>query len=393
MPSDNDVTTFEFSVPTKVFFGLGSRRHIVRSLVSKNWRCVGLVVDHNIADLDHIRELVDSLEEETEVVYGICDVSEPTYDDLDRIRTQYETQELDAIVGIGGGSTLDVSKAMAVLVHNRDPAITYRGFDVMDKPVLPIVAVPTTAGTGSEVTPNASFVDRPAKRKMGINGEAVRPLLAFLDPELTVTCPPEATVSAALDSVVHGTEAYVAKKSNSIARMLALEGMRTVLISLPKVVDKPDDLESRKHVMYGAFLAGLALMHSGTGPAAALSYPFGVHFGVPHGIGGAIFLPHVAQLNVDRGYNGYSSLYRSFSDAKIDISDNEASQKFVDHLSTTWGKLGVPDDLDVYGFEDKHVDLVVSDTLDLMGALEQNPVDFGEEEIRIVLQRFLDKRS
>ena len=387
------MTPFEFSLPTQVFFGSGSRNRIVPALAKRDWRRVGLVIDQNLVDLAPIRGLVESVEERADtLVQGLCDVSEPTYEDLDRIRVRYEGHDLDAIIGIGGGSTLDVAKGMAVLVHNREPALTYRGSDRMSGPVLPVVAVPTTAGTGSEVTPNASFVDRPGKRKMGINGEAVRPHLAFLDPELTLTCPPRATLSAAVDSVVHGTEAYVARKSASLARLLALEGLRSVLGSLPTVMERPWDLQARVGVMYGAFLSGLALMHSGTGPAAALSYPLGVHFGVPHGIGGALFLPQVARLNVELGFTGYAPLYRALPGAETGSSDDEAAQGFVDRLSTAWRELGVPDDLSAYGVGGEHADLIVADTLELTGALDQNPLGFGEKEIRLVLKRVTGRR-
>ena len=111
------------------------------------------------------------------------------------------------------------------------------------------------------------------------------PKYAFLDPELTLTCPLRPTISAAVDSIVHSTEAFVAKKSNPIAKFFAREGFQKVIISLPQLVEDLNSIELRTNVMYGAFLSGVALMHSGTGPAAALSYPLGVHYGVPHGIG------------------------------------------------------------------------------------------------------------
>lgn len=205
-------SVFRFVVGTQVLFGPGCCRELSNIISSNRWKRIGFVVDHNLRANEAVSALISQVQAASEcAVIGWCDISEPTYDALDAARVKFVDQGLQAMVGIGGGSALDMAKAMAVLVHNHGPALSYRGFDRMTEPVLPIVAIPTTAGTGSEVTPNASFVDSREKRKMGINGEAVRPCHALLDPELTLTCPPRPTVSAGVDSLVHATEAYVAK--------------------------------------------------------------------------------------------------------------------------------------------------------------------------------------
>ena len=123
-------------------------------------------------------------------------------------------KKIDVFIGIGGGSALDMAKGLSVLYTNLKKAISYRGFEKFTNPILPIIAIPTTAGTGSEITPNASFIDSIEKKKMGINGEAIRPSYAILDPELTLTCPKFPSLSAqGLMSLVHASEAFVAKKA------------------------------------------------------------------------------------------------------------------------------------------------------------------------------------
>jgi alcohol dehydrogenase class IV len=376
------IEPFTFRVGTEVSFGRGASRRLPEILERHGWKRVGLVVDHGLRGAKSIGQLIESLQASGRLALAWCDVSEPTYDALEAMRPQFAGQDLEAMIGIGGGSALDMAKAMAVLVHNREPAIAYRGFDRMTEPVLPVVAVPTTAGTGSEVTPNASFVDAREKRKMGINGEAVRPRIALLDPELTLTCPARATVSAGVDSLVHATEAYVAKKTNAMARLLALQGFARVFNTLPLVVATPDDLTLRSDVMFGAFLAGLALMHSGTGPAAAMSYPLGVHHGIPHGLGGAAFLPHVARYNVAHGVHDYADLYLTMADAEPNLPRARQADEFVIRVLATWSQLGVPQTLGKLGVAPMDVDRVVRETLVLEGALGQNPVPFAEDQIR-----------
>ena len=384
-PDDPDSPiVFQFAMRTRVRFGAGCRFQLPEVLAQEGWRSLGLVVDHNLVDLPMVREMLDDLEEACErVIVEECRIQEPTYVALEEMRGSFSGKSLDAVAGIGGGSALDMAKAMAVLTSNAGPAISYRGFDRMTEPVLPIIAIPTTAGTGSEATPNASFIDTDEKFKLGINGEAVRPGHALLDPELTLSCPRAPTLSAGVDSLVHATEAFVARKSDPLARFFAAEGFRQVYESLPTVLEQPESLLGRSRVMYGAFLSGVALMHSGTGPAAALSYPLGVHYGVPHGIAGAIFLPHVIRHNVGQGVFDYALLTDRVHEG-ASLSRAEQAERFVEGMFSAWSRIGVPVGLNQI---DPPVSrkLMIKDTLKLSMALEQNPVPFGERELESVL--------
>jgi alcohol dehydrogenase class IV len=383
-------STFRFSVGTQVSLGAGCRKELGPIVTQNQWKRLGFVVDHNLSANEGVMKLITEIRTLCDhTVVGWCEVSEPTYDALELARKSFADQELQVIVGIGGGSALDMAKAMAVLVQNKRPAIEYRGFDRMTEPVLPVVAIPTTAGTGSEVTPNASFVDSREKRKMGINGEAVRPRYAFLDPELTLTCPRAPTISAGVDSLVHATEAYVAKKTNPLARLFAREGFARVFNALPRVVNAPNDVALRGEVMFGAFLSGVALMHSGTGPAAAMSYPLGVHYGVPHGIGGAIFLPHVARYNVQQGVLDYADLYLAMDGANPSSSREMQALGFADRMIEEWKRLGVPSHLGACGLSLEKIEPFVHETAQLQAALDQNPAPFGSAEIRATLRHLL----
>jgi len=372
---------FDFSLRTKVNFGCGARKNILDILKKENWNHVGLVYDHNLVQNQNIVTLIHSLDDgAAHLIKSECSISEPTYDSLEQVRQRFTDPALQVIIGIGGGSALDMAKAMAVLVHNRKPAIDYRGFDKMTEPVLPIIAVPTTAGTGSEVTPNASFIDSQAKKKLGINGEAVRPTYAFLDPELTISCPKGPTISAGVDSMVHAVEAFVAKKANCIARFFAVEGFRRVFEALPLLVDDLGNIHLREEVMFGAFLSGIALMHSGTGPAAAMSYPLSVHYHVPHGLGGGIFMPYVIEHNIKRGYTDYVKLYNPNN-----LETHQALESFLKKMRGIWKKLEIPQELRFYGVNQKDIAFITEETMQLKGALDQNPTPFYESEISDVL--------
>jgi len=375
---------FHLSIKTEVQFGHGIRAQLLPTLNRRDLHRVGVVIDHNLLEVPIIREVVESIRTQSQkMILSVCRIMEPTYDALEEMRKDFGEQDIQAVVGIGGGSAIDMAKAMAVLVNNRLPAIDYRGFDKMTEPVLPVIAIPTTAGTGTEITPNASFIDSNQKVKMGINGEAVRPQFAFLDPELTLSCPLKPTLSAAVDSIVHATEAFVAKKTNPIAQFFAKEGFSQVFHNLPLLLEELGNLEYRTRVMYGAFLSGVALMHSGTGPAAALSYPLGVHYKVPHGLGGAIFLPHVVEYNIANGFYDYGLL---LDESKWRDSPQSQSEMFLQRMRVLWKRIGIPQNLiEITPAVSRQV--MIENTLMLKGALDQNPVPFGVKALDEILTR------
>jgi len=378
---------FDFYLPTHIQFGCGSRNRLREILIQEQWTRVGIVLDQNIVPSPPCSQLLEELTQVSKkLIRAICTISEPTYDSLEEMRVQFEGIDLDCMIGLGGGSALDMAKAMAVLFNNRKPAIYYRGFDRMIEPVLPIIALPTTAGTGSEVTPNASFIDTQEKKKLGINGEAVRPRYALLDPELTLTCPFEPTRSAAVDSMVHAIEAFAAKKTNPLARIFAREGFRKVFHNLEALLKDLKNIDLRREVMYGAFLSGISLMHSGTGPAAALSYPLGVHYHVPHGIAGGVFLPKVMAYNISQGYYDYSAL---FEDNRIENPEAQA-KAFLNTILSLWEEIGISPNLCRFGLEPGGITSFVEETLQLKGALDQNPVPFGRPEIEAVLRQMTE---
>ena len=376
---------FNFIFNNNVFFGAGCRKKINQIFIENDYKSVCIIIDHALVNTPLINDYLNSLKCDLKIIK--CDISEPTYEKLEQKRSEIKNQNIDVFIGIGGGSALDMAKGLTVLYTNDGPAISYRGFNKFKNQIPPIIAIPTTAGTGSEITPNASFIDTNEKRKMGINGETIRPKYAILDPELTLSCPKAPTISAGVDSLVHATEAFVAKKSNPMAQLFAREGFQLVFHNLTVLVEDLGNIELREKVMYGAFLSAIALMNSGTGPAAALSYPLGVHFGVPHGIGGGIFLPHVIQHNIDAGFFDYVELYR----VGKNINSKESGAKlFIEKICDTWQRLEVSQNLGDFGMDKSDIPLFVSGAIDLKTALDQNPVPFYENEISKTLEKLLN---
>ena len=372
------IKNFNHNFVTNVHFNVDIKKKVKQILNRNRWKNLCIIIDRNLTNVTAINQFIISLKSYNLYIIT-CDVSEPTYKHLEEKRISKDKIKIDVFIGIGGGSSIDFTKGLAVLYTNNKAAIKYRGFNKFKNPIKPIIAIPTTSGTGSEITPNASFINNTDKRKMGINGEAIRPKYALMDPKLTLSCPKFSTISAAVDSLVHSTEAFVAKKTNFIAKKFAKEGFKLVIENLNKVLKHPNNIKHRENVMLGAFLSAVALMNSGTGPAAAMSYPTGVHYKVPHGIGGGIFLPYIIKYNINNGFYGYGELYQK--NKILNISPKEKSLNFLNEIKKNWIIFSVPKNLKKLKINYQKINLLTKDTCELKGALQQNPVKFDKKEI------------
>jgi len=203
----------------------------------------------------------------------------------------------DGVVALGGGSALDAAKAIAVLARNPGPCRDHFGAGRFESPPLPVIAVPTTAGTGSEVTPYAVLVDEATKQKRTIGGKALFPRAALLDPELTLGLPPDITRDTGLDVLSQAMEGMVSKKRNRFCDLLALEAIALVRRYLPEAVAAPDNLAARENMLLAATLSGMVIAHTGTTLVHGMGYYYTLDADVPHGLANGLLLRPVFQYN------------------------------------------------------------------------------------------------
>jgi alcohol dehydrogenase len=377
---------FDFNLKTNAKFGAKKALRLAQYLKELSLTKPGVIVDGGIAGLEYTKNVLAALEKEPglTVKIWVYDLRhEPDYDSLDHIKTMFLDTSgkpvTDCFIGIGGGSILDFAKGLATVVVNPGKAVHYKGFPTGIVPSLPTIALPTTAGTGSEVTYNAVFTDNDAKKKLGINTRNNYPALAILDPLFTVNSPMSVTVSSGMDALVHTLESYMAVQSNPMSRIFACEAFSMVFNNLFLVKDNPGNIEVRAKIQYGAYLAGISLINSGSGVAGALSYPLGVHFKVPHGIAGAVFIAHVVKHNVKAGYD-YSELYDLIDGADRTLPKNVKNEQFSGKMIALCKKLDVPENLGGFGVNASTVHLFLNEIDSLEGAFAQNPVPFTVED-------------
>lgn len=362
---------FEFNLKTKLKLGKESALNISDYLKDFKVKKIGVVVDENISNLDYVKNIISNLKEFELKVWNYNLKAEPDYDSLDKIKGEFKG--VDSFLAIGGGSVIDFAKGLAVLAVNEGLAITYRGFPKSINHSLPVIALPTTAGTASEVTYNAVFIDKQSKKKFGINTMDNFPVLAVLDPLLIAGSPKKTIASSGMDALTHILESYIAVQSNELTRMFAKKAFELVFNNLPKVFENNNDLEAIEKLQLGAYLAGVSLMNSGSGPAGALSYSLGVHFKVPHGIAGAMFIPYTVLHNFERGYD-YSELAESLPQKLFDLCC----------------KLEIPKSLKEFGVDEKNIGLLLENIEGFEKAFAQNPIPFTIEDGKNLFKKLLN---
>lgn len=383
----------EFSLKTKVFFDKDANAGIFDSLKSLDLRRIAFIVDENLKNLDIFNNLVLDYKKERFDIVTLQEFrasGEPTYDELDIFFERFRDIKLDALIAVGGGTVLDIAKGVCILIKNPGKAIEFRGKDKVRNPSLPLVCYPTTAGTGSEVTHTASLIDSGSKIKLGINGKNVSALFAVLIPELTFSCSAKVTISSGLDAMVHAIEAVTAKNSNQVTIMLGNHAFSLLYNNFKNVILEPCNYPARQAMLLGSYYAGVAMMHAGGGPASGLSYPLGVHFDVPHGLAGGIFLRHIFEYNVSKGYLGYSDTYKYLAGADLSLNDKEKSLDFVAKFKRFYNEIGAPERLNDYGLDKTSVEFLTNLTMEQREAnLKLNPISFGKEETIAILHKII----
>lgn len=248
----------------------------------------------------------------------------------------------DCVIGLGGGSPLDAAKAIAVMSQHSKDIFDYRPPKEFSEPGLPLIAIPTTAGTGSEVTHHTVLIHEATREKISCRGEAFVPTAAVVDYELTMSKPARLTADNALDTLTHAIEAYVSKKRTLYSDRMALDCMRLVGKFIGRAYATPGDKDAREGLMFAATLGGLAFTNASIGLVHAMSRPLGSSFHVPHGMSNAMLLPAVTQFSLPAAVDRYAECARAIGLAAIADNDQVASRKLVDGLKTYNQAFAVP---------------------------------------------------
>lgn len=374
--------SFRFMLSTNLVFGLNSSEQLGTQIKSLGYLNIGIIIDQGVFNHPQSEKALKSIEQ-TGVSFKVYknESVEPTYDYLEQFKKQLINKKHDCLVGIGGGSTLDLAKGLAILLANKGKALSYRGFPQLKNKPLAVVALATTAGTGSEATYNAVFTDSQEKKKLGINYIHNFPVCAIIDPLFTINCPKSVTVSSGCDALVHTLESYVHKNHTPVSRIYSKEAFRLLYQGLSEVLDKPKDTAIRADLALGAYYAAVALINSGSGPSGAFSYPLGAVYHVPHGYAGGVFIAHITKINVEKGYTDYDQLYDLIEGVDKNISPNEKNINFAKRIQELMNKLEVPKSLSNYNLNSEDIDFMITQYEVLKAAIDQNPIEISKDDV------------
>jgi len=301
---------------------------------------------------------------------------EPSVETTDAAAALARERKVEAVIGLGGGSSMDVAKAVGVLVTNEGSAAKYQGLGLVKNPGVKKIMIPTTAGTGSEVTFTAVLIRKSDGVKGGINSDYLYPDISLLDPELTVTMPRHVTASTGMDALAHALEAYTSLQASPFSDMFAEEAITRIGRWLRVAALNGRNIEARGEMMLAALFGGVALANAGVTACHALAYPLGGMFGVPHGTANALLIPHVARWNA-------MAAPERFADAAALLGypqeegepDHVAALFCAEALDDLVDDLGLPatlDDLDV-GIKESHLDEMAEKAMGVARPMENNP--------------------
>ncbi|MEX3011031.1 iron-containing alcohol dehydrogenase [Hoeflea sp. TYP-13] len=294
--------------------------------------------------------------------------------------------EATGVVALGGGSSLDIAKLAALIAGSGEDIDEAWGVANAKGPRLPLVLIPTTAGTGSEATP-VSIITVGGEEKRGVSSPIILPDTAILDAELTVSLPAAATAATGIDAMVHAIEAYASRNANNnpISRMLATEALKLLGANIETAVFSPDNIEARSAMLLGSTLAGMAFANSPVAAVHALAYPIGGTFHIPHGLSNALVLPQVLRFNAAEAENGSYRLYADLCPHAFPNLDQSAGAQaqcaaFIDRLAELSADLGLPTRLRDVGIGEEALPKMASDAMLQTRLLVNNPRDLNEAD-------------
>lgn len=388
----SESSVFQINLRSRALCGSHAADGLPAKLAELAVARVGVVVDEGVAGQPPVQAMFKSWDAHglspAKLVATRTEV-EPDYDYLDAMAEEFRPVKPDLMVGIGGGSTMDLAKGIGILLRNPGKGIVYRGMNLVPNPGVPVVVIPTVAGSGSEVSETASFIDLASQTKLGINGKYVGCLFAVLDPCLLTTCPAGATIGSGLDALVHAIEACTAKTANPISLLFGAEAVRLLFRSLPNAVTQPGRLDARQDLLLASSLAGTAMGHAAGGPTSGISYPLGVHYRVPHGYAGGILLPYVVAANVEKGYaEGYALLFDGVAPAEAAALHEPKlrAARFRDALWALYEQVQAPPNFRRWHVDRSAVGVLTDLTVkQRQGNLDLNPVPFGRDDVAAVV--------
>ena len=393
---DMSLSSYDFLAPQRIAFGWGRRREVGalgRTLGRRALLVCGLPPEVAGSIVDEVATLLRA--ERVELVHLATLLHEPEVDDVDRTAAQLREQGVadgDFMLAIGGGAAIDLAKAVAAMATNRESSTVKdylegvgRGLKIACRP-LPVLAMPSTAGTGAEATKNAviSCYDPPFKKSL--RDDRLMPRIALVDPELTVTVPSAVTAASGMDAITQLIESYVSRKSQPIPRALAMQGLRMAVPAIVEAVTDGRSRRAREAMSHAALLSGMALANSGLGMAHGVAAALGTHCRVPHGVACALMLPAAIRVNMEVRQSDFGLLCAYLFPRPMKTPAGAAAT-FLKEIESLCDRVGVPRRLSQVGVTREHIPALVKSSRG--ASMSGNPCELSDAQLTEIIESLL----
>ena len=379
---------FQFQCRTKVIFGVGTINEIPDEIKALDSKRALIVTDKVVRNLDFFKKIVNILKSSEIKLVGIFD-EVPVNSEIEIVNKGYKLakeKNIDILIAVGGGSVIDTTKGMNILLtEGGDLLEDHQGVYLLKRPLKNLIAIPTTAGTGSEVTFAAVIKDSNQKLKISFISPYLAPNTAILDPNVTVSCPPKLTASTGMDALSHAIESIHSLQNELITDALALNAIRLINENLREAVNNGENIEVRGNMLIAANMAGLAFTNALVGVVHAMAHALGGYCDVPHGIANSIMLPYGMEYNLEY-CKRYALVAQAFGIDIRGLSGKEAGKKAIDAVWQLTKDCDMPQKLREVGVKIEDLNKVAEDAM-CDGSIYNNPREATVEDIEDILRK------
>lgn len=344
-----------------------------------------VVTDRNIEAIPAVQALMGQLRDQIPGISVVNSVPpEPSQHDVAAIIATLSRPQVDIVIGIGGGSVLDVAKLLSVLCIDAAPSLDALLAGEKPQRRTRSILIPTTAGTGSEATPNAILAIPEKETKVGIISPVMLPDVVALVPELTTSMPAHIASSTGIDALCHLIECFTANVANPVSDNYALIGMKKLFANLETTLREPENLQARLEMLWASYYGGASIAHAGTHLVHALSYPLGGRYHLPHGVANAILLAPCMRFVRPAAVSKFAQAYDLLPDADVRLSDEEKSHALVDYFTALVARLQLPASLEALGISPDQLPWLVEAALDVQRLMNNVPMAVTADDVRAV---------
>lgn len=307
--------------------------------------------------------------------YGLFDQvkPEPEISIVEDCTRAYREGEHDGLIGLGGGSAIDIAKGVAAFAGHEGPLAELFGVDLVKRKGPALIAIPTTAGTGSEVTNVAIFSDKEAQLKKGIVSDYLLPDVALVSPIMTLTCPRSVTAASGVDALVHAVESYLSVNASPITDAIAMGAIKLITKALPKAYANPSNLQAREDMATASLMAGMAFGNAGVGAVHALAYPLGGRFNIAHGVSNALLLPYVMAWNKMACVERFRDIAEAMGLRVTDLSDKDAADQAVQAMADLCAAVDIPSGMRSFNVPEEAIPAMAEEASKIDRLMRNNP--------------------